>query len=57
VTEESEAAGVTAANDTTAIDAVTGQAANMAADVNFTINEQTGNETAPDEPAMNNSAG
>ena len=36
---------VTAVNDTTAIDAATGQAANMAADVNYMMNEQALNES------------
>ncbi len=41
VSEESGAGDVTAVNDTTAIDAATGEAANMAADVNYTFNEDT----------------
>ena len=41
------AAQTISANDTTAIDAVTGDAANMAADVNYTI-EQDDNATAED---------
>lgn len=43
VSGESDSAGMTALNDTTAIDAATGQAANMAADVNYTINEEAMN--------------
>ena len=43
---ESDDSGVTALNDTTAIDAATGQAANMAADVNYTINEGATNESS-----------
>jgi len=43
--EESENADSTALNDTTAIDAATGQAAEMAADVNYTFNEDTANTT------------
>jgi len=39
VAEESSAEEVTAANDATAIDAATGEAADMAADVNYTLNE------------------
>jgi len=46
LSEESGAGEVTAVNDTTAIDAATGEAANMAADVNYTFNEQTTNEVA-----------
>ena len=41
------------ANDTTAIDAVTGDAANMAADVNFTINDFD-NATEADNASGNN---
>jgi hypothetical protein len=44
-----------AANDTTAIDAATGDDANMAADVNFAVNE-TDNSTAG-KNAADNSAG
>jgi len=43
---ESDDSGVTALNDTTAIDAATGQAANMAADVNYTINEDAMNASS-----------
>ena len=39
VSEESSAEQVGAVNDTTAIDAATGAAANMAADVNYTLEE------------------
>jgi hypothetical protein len=66
VSDESGAGDVTAVNDTTAIDAATGEAANMAADVNYTFNEQAMNETQnkgtnksapafePDEPGTPN---
>lgn len=54
VSDESGAGDITAVNDTTAIDAATGEAANMAADVNYTFNEQTMNEpdntTSPKAP-------
>ncbi len=50
VTDESSSGDITAVNDTTAIDAATGEAANMAADVNYTFNEQTLNE--PDNTAL-----
>ena len=46
-------------NDVTAIDAVTGDAANMAADVNFTVNETdnlTVDENITDNAAVNNAA-
>ena len=46
VSGESDSAGVTALNDTTAIDAATGQAANMAADVNYTVNEDAMNSAS-----------
>ena len=46
VSGESDSAGVTALNDTTAIDAATGEAANMAADVNYTVNEDAMNSTS-----------
>jgi len=65
VSDESGAGDVTAVNDTTAIDAATGEAANMAADVNYTFNEQAANESGnksdnrppahePDEPGTVN---
>jgi hypothetical protein len=66
VSDESGAGDVTAVNDTTAIDAATGEAANMAADVNYTFNEEATNETQnkasnksapafePDEPGTPN---
>jgi hypothetical protein len=72
VAEGSDSGEVSAVNDTTAIDAATGDAANMAADVNYTLDdnafdEPAGNNSAskkrppshePDEPGMtNNSAG
>ena len=65
VAEEGESADSTLANDTTAIDAATGESAEMAADVNYTFNEEATNEAGntsrpafePDEPgAANNSA-
>ena len=46
------------ANDTTSIDAATGEDANMAADVNFTLNETdnlTGNDDSADNASANNS--
>lgn len=46
VAEDSSADELTAANDATAIDAATGEAANMAADVNYTFNEAELNESA-----------
>ena len=46
VAGEGDSAGVTALNDTTAIDAATGQAADMAADVNYTIDENATNATS-----------
>jgi hypothetical protein len=62
VSDESAAGDVTAVNDTTAIDAATGEAANMAADVNYSFNEETTNESGnknapafePDEPGTPN---
>ena len=50
VSEGASAEQVGPVNDATAIDAATGEAANMAADVNYTFNEDV-NETA------NNAAG
>jgi hypothetical protein len=44
VSDETGAGDITAVNDTTAIDAATGEAANMAADVNYTFNEEATNE-------------
>ncbi len=46
VSDESDSAEVTAVNDTTAIDAATGEAANMAADVNYSLNEESADENA-----------
>ena len=69
VSDEAAGGEVTAVNDTTAIDAATGQAANMAADVNYTVSNDADNESdnradkrpsahEPDEPGVaNNSAG
>lgn len=53
VAEETEAAEVSAVNDITAIDAATGDAANMAADVNYTFNEAEMNELAGNTTANN----
>ena len=44
VADDSGSDQVTAVNDTTAIDAATGQAANMAADVNYMMGEEALNE-------------
>ena len=49
--EEATAADIGPVNDATAIDAATGEAANMAADVNYTLNEEAMNAVA------NNAAG
>jgi len=59
VAGESGDAEVTPLNDTTAIDAATGQAADMAADVNYTIDENemdeaassTSNKSSTEKPA------
>ena len=51
VTEELSADDIGPVNDATAIDAATGEAANMAADVNYSFNEEVLNEAA------NNAAG
>ena len=56
--DEDLAAQNISANDTTSIDAATGEDANMAADVNFTVNEAdnlTGDENAADNADSNNS--
>jgi len=45
VADESDANAITPVNDVTAIDAATGEAANMAADVNYTL-EELDNESA-----------
>ena len=45
VTDEGAGGEVTAVNDTTAIDAATGEAANMAADVNYTVDVNSNDET------------
>lgn len=52
---EADAGGeVTAVNDTTAIDAATGEAANMAADVNYSVSNvpdnESGNRTSERKP-------
>ncbi len=54
VSEDSSAADVSAVSDTTAIDAATGEAANMAEDVNYSFNEEDLNSNANE--AANNSA-
>lgn len=46
VSEEASAEEVGPVNDATAIDAATGEAANMAADVNYTFNEDVPNQAA-----------
>jgi hypothetical protein len=46
VAEEMSAADIGPVNDATAIDAATGEAANMAADVNYTFNEEAMNAVA-----------
>ena len=51
VTDELTANDIGPVNDATAIDAATGEAANMAADVDYTFNEEDMNEVA------NNAAG
>ena len=55
VADESDSTQITAANDLTAIDAATGEAANIAADVNYMVNEQalngTDNGSASKKPA------
>ena len=45
VADEGASGEVTAVNDTTAIDAATGEAANMAADVNYIVDENSNDET------------
>lgn len=55
--DEDLAAQNVSANDTTSIDAATGEDANMAADVNFTVNEadnQAGDDNAADNADANN---
>ncbi|MFP5328714.1 MAG: hypothetical protein ACLGHC_01055 [Alphaproteobacteria bacterium] len=54
VAQEGSAEEIRAANDATAIDAATGEAANMAADVNYTFNEEELN--AADSNASANAA-
>ena len=46
VAEEGEATNFGSGNDATAIDAATGESADMAADVDYTFNEDVANETA-----------
>ena len=56
--DEDLAAQNISANDTTSIDAVTGEDANMAADVNFTVNEAdngAGGDNAGDNTEARNS--
>ena len=57
VAEEVSANEIGAANDATAIDAATGESANMAADVNFTFNEEELNGLASNQAANAASAG
>ena len=57
VTEGTSADQVTAVNDATAIDAATGQAADMAADVNYTFNEIDANDLASDAANVASNAG
>jgi hypothetical protein len=58
VAEDTGAEQVTPVNDVTAIDAATGEAANMAADVDYTFNEEDlnalGEDAAADATAANN---
>ena len=56
VSGESDSSEVTALNDTTAIDAATGQAANMAADVNYTINEEASNSGSNESSSSSRAA-
>jgi hypothetical protein len=56
VAEETGASDIGPVNDLTAIDAATGEAANMAADVNYTFDEDmnaAGNESANGTAANN----
>lgn len=53
VAEDSSANQITAVNDVTAIDAATGEAADMAADVNYTFNEAEMNALAGNGSANN----
>ena len=55
VAEEGESTNFGSGNDATAIDAATGEAADMAADVDFTFNEDVANAVASNEAA--NAAG
>jgi hypothetical protein len=55
VVETQDSPEFTAANDVTAIDAATGEAANMAADVEFTANA-TGNATGNEADNAGNNA-
>ena len=60
--DEGLAAQNITANDTTSIDAATGEAANMAEDVNFTLNDanelgEDSNLPAEEDGAANDSAG
>jgi hypothetical protein len=56
VAEESDSAATTVGNDVTAIDAATGDAANMAADVNYTVDELDSNQanSASDDNSASN---
>ncbi|MDQ3482295.1 MAG: hypothetical protein M3448_02635 [Pseudomonadota bacterium] len=49
VSEETSAADIGPVNDITAIDAATGEAANMAADVDYSFNESEFNDIAANE--------
>jgi len=51
IAQEGSADEIRAANDATAIDAATGEAANMAADVNYTFNEEELNALATGDSA------
>jgi len=51
VADEGSANEIRAANDATAIDAATGEAADMAADVNYTFNEEELNAVASNDSA------
>jgi len=57
VAEESSAARIGPGNDATVIDAATGEAADMAADVDYTFNEADVNALADEAEAVANSAG
>ena len=50
VAEAGEATNFGSGNDATAIDAATGEAADMAADVDYTFNEDVANEAGSNSP-------